>query len=84
MITNVPQIVIHASIVLTSSPPEIVEAENVLVLSRTNNIQQEIEAALKEIEFATAFLNERRKQENAEQTTTTNEVPTNQVNSLKN
>ena len=61
IVTNVPQIMIHPSIILTSLPPEIVDAQKALIRSSNTNIQMEIDAALNELEFATSFLNEARK-----------------------
>jgi len=58
MVTNAPQIQIHSSIILTSIPPEIDDAKKVFMQSRTNNLQQEIDAAQREIEFAATFLSE--------------------------
>jgi len=61
MVTNVPKILIHSSIILTSTPPEIVEAKELFILSRSNNVQPEIDAARHELEFATSFLAEAHK-----------------------
>ena len=58
MVTNVPQIQIHSSIILAPIPPEIDDAKKVFMQSRTNNLQQEIDAAQREIEFAATFLSE--------------------------
>lgn len=57
MVTNVPPIEIHNSIILTAAPPDVIEAGKAFSLNRTNNIHAEIEAALKELESATEFIN---------------------------
>lgn len=57
MVTNVPPIEIHASIVLTATPPDIIEARETFNQTRTNTIHEEIQAALKELESATEFIN---------------------------
>lgn len=62
MVTNIPRIKIRSSVVMSPAPPEVVESELMFLQSRTNNIQQEIDISLQEIEFATKFLEEARKQ----------------------
>lgn len=57
MVTNVPPIEIHHSITLTAAPPEIVEAKDAISQTRTNPIAEEIQAAMKELESATDFIN---------------------------
>jgi hypothetical protein len=62
MVTNVAGIVINPTVFLTSSPPEIAEARELFIETRTNNIDQEIEAARQILDFATEYLAEARKQ----------------------
>ena len=61
MVTNVSRIVIHPTVILTTNPPEIVEARELFIQFRTNTTEQEIETARREIDFATEFLAEARK-----------------------
>ncbi len=91
MVTNIPTILINPTVILTSSPPEIVEAEDMLIQSRTNNIEQEIKLAQSEMEFATRFLDAARAQNPKESTVPDNftnmgasETSTNQADNLKN
>ncbi len=58
IVTNIPQIQINPAIVLSSAPPDIVDATELFLQERTNNIQQEIDIALKELAFATEFLDQ--------------------------
>jgi len=62
VVTNVPQILIDPSVILTTSPTEIMDAKETLMAARTNNIQEEIDASRTELEFASHFLTEARKQ----------------------
>ncbi len=75
MVTNVAQIQIHSSIILTSTPPEIVEAKELFIQTRTNNCKEEIDAALAEIEFASNFLTEAHKHDTESQTTPDSALP---------
>lgn len=61
-VTNVARIVINPAVFLTSSPPEIAEARELFIETKTNNIDQEIEAARQILDFATEYLAEARKQ----------------------
>jgi hypothetical protein len=56
VVTNIPQIQIHSTVVLSSAPPDIVDARELFIQIRTNSTQQEIDIALKELDFATTFL----------------------------
>ncbi|MEI6167052.1 MAG: FHA domain-containing protein [bacterium] len=60
-VTNVARIVINPAVSLTSTPPEIAEARELFIETRTNNIDQEIEAARQILDFATEYLAEARK-----------------------
>jgi hypothetical protein len=81
MVTNVARIVINPTVFLTSSPPEIAEARELFSENRTNNIDQEIEAARQILDFATEYLAEARKQ-NAISNTVSNEPTPIQAESL--
>lgn len=86
MVTNVPSVTIHASITLTSLPPEIVEAREIVLLTVSNHVQQEIELALRDVEFATRFLDEAGQQQHNEPVSpsaATNEAETIQAEGLK-
>lgn len=87
MVTNVPQILINSSIILTPYPPEIIEAREAFRLVRTNNIQQETAAALEDLEFATSFLAEARQHSSVGQSVSNeaiNEAATNLADRLFN
>ncbi len=62
-VTNIPHIIIDSQIVMSAIPPEVAEALELFAQSRSNNIQEEVEAALKELEFASNFLAEARAQD---------------------
>lgn len=61
LVTNVERIVIHPTVFLTSTPPDIAEAAALFKETRTEAIDQEIEAAHEILRFATEFLAEARK-----------------------
>jgi len=63
LVTNIPRIRIHDSVTLTSRPPEVIEAVELMVLLRTNSPDTGNDTAQMELEQATRFLkaNENRK-----------------------
>lgn len=73
-VTNIPTILINPTVILTSSPPEIIEAEDILIQLRTNDLQREIELSQNEMEFATRFFAAASTQNQEEQTIPDNTV----------
>lgn len=59
VVTNIPRIQIDPSIILTTKPPELVEATLVLDNLKTNRITETLEAARIELEMGTRFLLEK-------------------------
>jgi predicted component of type VI protein secretion system len=63
IVTNVPRIRIDPSVILTTKPPELVEATMVLNNLKTNRITETLEAARLELEMGARFLLEKQKTE---------------------
>lgn len=61
IVTNVPRIRIDPSIILTTKPPELVEATMLLNDLKTNRISETLDAARIELEMGTQFLLEKQK-----------------------
>ncbi|MEI6564791.1 MAG: FHA domain-containing protein [bacterium] len=86
-VTNIPQIQIHPSIVLTSNPVDVVDAVETFSHVNMSNSELEIAHGLREIESATHFLLEAQAREMARQTDgvpglVTNVAPTNPPDNL--
>jgi len=56
LVTNIPRIRIHDSVTLTSPPPEVAEAIELMGQLRTNMVKSENDAAERELERATLYL----------------------------